>query len=315
MNILKVLSHTFLTLLGLFIIFLAYHFRSDIPVKELKEKYTYHDSKFLNIEGLEVHYRDIGAGDPLVLLHGTGASLHTWETWIRELKKDFRVIAVDLPAYGITGPSIDHDYSIDGYCGFLDLFTQKINLDSFHLAGNSLGGYIAWQYAYRNPDKVKKLVLINAAGFPQNKKEDRLAFKLAKNATIGPWIEKITPKSFVENSLKDVYHDPSKLKRENIDRYYDLLLREGNRKAFAERLKIKYKDDSNLIRRITNPTLILWGKHDRWIPVENAYKFKEAIEYSSLIIYENAGHVPMEEIPNQSLEDTRKWLLDSAKKE
>jgi pimeloyl-ACP methyl ester carboxylesterase len=127
----------------------------DIPVEELKLEYANEQSEFMELNGLSVHYRDEGEGMPVVLVHGTAASLHTWDDWTNTLKEHYRVIRMDIPAFGLTGPDPKGDYSIDGYVGFLAQFLDQLHIDSMYLAGNSLGGNIAWNFASEHPDKVK----------------------------------------------------------------------------------------------------------------------------------------------------------------
>ena len=142
------------------------YFRWDIPVEELKKKYTNEASEFVEVQGMQVHYRDEGEGDVIVLLHGTGASLHTWEPWTRELKKFYRVIRLDLPAYGLTGPHPEGKYQMDNYVAFLQEFLQKKDIQKFCLGGNSFGGGVSWEYALKYPDEVEKLILVDASGYP-----------------------------------------------------------------------------------------------------------------------------------------------------
>jgi len=132
---------------------------------------------------MNVHYRDEGEGFPIVLIHGTAASLHTWDDWTDELKKTNRVIRMDLPAFGITGPNKNADYSLQAYTDFLNSFIDKLKLEKFHLAGNSLGGNIAWNYAADYPQKVEKLILVDASGLPTNKEPPSI-FKMAKKSII-----------------------------------------------------------------------------------------------------------------------------------
>ena len=142
----------------------ALYWQNDIPVETLKKKYCNEQSKFIEINGQEIHYRDEGSGYPLVLVHGTSSSLHTWDAWTNELKNDFRIIRMDIPAFGITGETKDRNYTIENYVKFIDAFTTALGVDTFYLAGNSLGGEITWNYAYSHPDRVKKIILIDAAG-------------------------------------------------------------------------------------------------------------------------------------------------------
>ena len=130
------------------------------------------------MDGLSVHYRDEGAGPPLLLLHGTGSSLHTWDAWTDALRGHFRVIRMDLPGFGLTGPNRDDDYRIERYVEFVEAFRRRLGLESFALAGNSLGGEIAWSYTVAHPDRVSALVLVDPAGYPIDR--PALVFRLAK---------------------------------------------------------------------------------------------------------------------------------------
>ena len=143
---------------------------------------------------MPVHFRINGEGEPLVLIHGTGASLHTWESWTTILEKDFQIISLDIPAFGLTGPNLTGDYSLENYAHFLDSFLKKMRIEKFSIAGNSLGGAIAWKYATIFPEKIKNLILIDAAGYPRTKSLP-LAFRLAKNKTASKFLKTVTPKS------------------------------------------------------------------------------------------------------------------------
>ncbi|MBT4680312.1 MAG: alpha/beta hydrolase, partial [Flavobacterium sp.] len=156
---------------------------ADISVEDLKNDYANEQSQFIEVNEMQVHYRDEGEGFPIVLVHGTAASLHTWDAWTHELKKTNRVIRMDLPAFGITGPNKDADYSIEAYTTFLHSFLEKLELKKFHIAGNSLGGNIVWNYTADYPNKVEKLILVDASGLPTNKEQPAI-FKMAKTPVL-----------------------------------------------------------------------------------------------------------------------------------
>ena len=121
----------------------------DLPLETLKETYANTESQFMALEGMEVHYRDEGPKTdsiPIVLIHGTGASLHTFNNWATSLSKYRRVLRMDLPAYGLTGPFLDRNYSTPHYVEFIAAFLQELGVEYCVLAGNSLGGKIAWTY-------------------------------------------------------------------------------------------------------------------------------------------------------------------------
>ena len=286
---------------------------ADISLEDLKKEYANEHSKFIDVDGLQVHYRDEGLGFPVVLVHGTAASLHTWDAWTKKLKENYRVIRMDLPAFGLTGPNAQRDYSIKAYTNFLNSFLKEIKIDSFHLAGNSLGGNIAWNYAAEHPKKVAKLILVDASGLPTNKSQP-LVFKMAKTPAVNSMFLFITPKMFIRKNIEEVYADDSKITDALITRYHKMALREGNRQAFIDRANLDFKlgskDNLEKLKKIHTKTLLIWGKLDKWIPLDNGYRMHKILPNSTLTILENSGHVPMEENPLESLAIVTDFLVD-----
>ena len=273
----------------------------DIPVSNLMSKYANQYSKFIEIDGMNVHYRDQGKGETIILLHGTGASLHTWDKWTDKLKNSYRVIRLDLPAYGLTGPHPENKYSISEYSEFLNSFVNQLKLNDFILSGNSLGGSISWYYASVYPEKVQLLSLLSPGGFLNNDNESPLVIKLARAPVINKILRYVTPRFFIKNTLKEVYYDENKLTDLKIDTYRDMNLRENNRKSFISRSLLKPKDHTNRLKLISAPTQIIWGNEDAWIPVSNSKFFKDAIANVRIDIMQETGHIPMEERPLESL--------------
>ena len=271
----------------------------DKTLEELAPKYAAAPSQFMEINGMKVHYRDEGAGTPIVLIHGTGASLHTWNDWTTDLVKNYRVIRLDLPAYGLTGQDPQKRYSSKDYVDLLHAFLGELKVDKFHLAGNSLGGLVSWLYASYHPEKVEQLVLLDPSGFPF--KNTPMVIKMAKTPILNNFIRYITPRSFIEKNIKEVYFDETLIKESTIDRYHDLSQYKGNRQAFIDRSFVEREDYTERLGLIQAPTLILWGENDAWIPVSDAPKFKAAIKDAQMVIMPNTGHVPMEERPKESL--------------
>jgi pimeloyl-ACP methyl ester carboxylesterase len=290
------------------------NYAADKSLEELKAKWAYDNSQFLEMDGMPVHYRINGEGEPLVLIHGTGASLHTWEGWTEILEKDFKVISLDMPAFGLTGPNPKRVYTLEYYAKFLDAFLAKIEVDKFSIAGNSLGGGIAWKYASLFPNKVKSMILIDPMGYPWEG-ELPFALRLAANKYASQYLKTVTPKSLFYKSMNEVFHNDELVTEELVNRYYDLYLREGNRQAFVDRAMSKETVDTLEIATIKTPTLILWGEKDEWISPEDAPKFQRDIKGSELIIYPNAGHVPMEELPKLTARDARIFLEKNLVKE
>ena len=293
--------------IGVFILF----FHRDISLDKLKLKYANIQSSFISVKNIDIHYRDEGNQTdsiPIILIHGTGASLHTFDDWTNKLKYSKRVIRLDLPAYGLTGPFVDRDYSILNYTSFLKEFLETLDIKQCIIAGNSLGGEIAWNFALEKPDIVKKLILINSGGFPSFSKSVPIAFRLAQTPVINKVVRFITPFFIVRSSVENVFFDKSKVTDSLVERYFDLCLREGNRQAFIDRLGIGKRNNYINISNIKQPTLILWGADDLLIPVENAYKFQNSLPNNKLVILENSGHVPMEENPFESIKHVIEFL-------
>ncbi|MFT5617347.1 MAG: pimeloyl-ACP methyl ester carboxylesterase [Arenicella sp.] len=265
-------------------------------------KYTNKYSRFVAIDGALVHYRDEGSGFPLVLLHGAFSSLHTFNAWVEELKPYFRIIRVDLPGFGISHSRIDHSYGISVYTDFLKGFLDTLDIECCHLAGSSLGGWISWEFTSRYPKRVEKLTLLDSAGF-LDPSAVPLPFKMARTPFVGRVIKYVIRKNILEKFLRQVYFDQEKVTEELLERYYDLFSREGNPEAFLSLVNGKFKDNTSKLKNIKTPTLIIWGENDEWIPVEYAYKFHKKIPNSKLVIYENVGHIPMEEAPKMTAQD------------
>ncbi len=300
------IKYAFASLFVLLIIIVSVFAQSDIPKDILIKKYGAGDSKFMPIMGMQVHYRDQGnALDsvPLVLIHGTSSSLHTWEKITAILNspnyENKRVIALDMPAFGLTGLNPENSYSYDNYTQVIDSLLIKLKVNSCIIGGNSLGGGIAWHYTVAHPNKVAKLILIDASGYPHKNEKGSLGFKIAQMPVINNLLLFITPKSLVRKSIEGVYYDHSLIEESTITRYHELLLCEGNRKAALSLFKHPFQQNTELIKTIQAPTLILWGKEDGLISVDNAKLFNADIKNSQVVILDKVGHVPNEEAPKQ----------------
>jgi pimeloyl-ACP methyl ester carboxylesterase len=257
-----------------------------------------------------IHYRDEGEGDVLLLLHGAFSSLHTFNDWNKQLKKHYRVVRLDLMGFGLTGPNDANDYSIENHVRVLQTFLNILKIEKCHIVGNSLGGWLAWEFTYRYPKKVDKLVLIDSAGFLEEE-NDPLPYKFARTPVFGKIIKYVVRPQILEQFLRQVYFDQSKVTEQLITRYYELFTREGNPDAFLSFVNNPMPDNTAALKHITNETLILWGREDMWIPVHNAYRFHSLLINSKLKIYPKVGHLPMEEIPEESLLDVMNFLENS----
>jgi len=280
--------------------------QADRPVDELIAQYAWPDSRFVKIAGLDLHLVDRGPRDdpmPFVLLHGTSASLHTWEGWIDTLSATRRVIAYDLPGFGLTGPRPDGDYSVAVDVALLRDLLDRLGIEQVVVAGNSLGGHIAWESALALPERVAGLILIDSGGIPFTPEHIPLGFKLARLPLVKYALLRLTPRRIVAASVRAVYGDPKRVSEALIDRYFELTLRPGNRRALLARLQNRnlFSPDPERLQRIEVPTLILWGAADRLILPKTGLAFHRLIPASRLVILPGLGHVPQEEGPEATL--------------
>lgn len=311
-KIFKIATWTLVGFISLLLLFILLIGESDLTLEEMKPKYVNEESEFMPIMGVNVHYRDEGNGNdsiPVLLIHGMSSSLHTFDSVAIDLKKNHRVISLDLPAFGLTGPNPKNLYSLDYYADFLDQFRQRLKINKWSLAGNSLGGAIAWNYAVRFPNQMNRLILIDAAGYPKLNEKGSLGFKIASTPIINKLMLFITPKSLVRQSLLSIYHDPKLVTDAQVDRFHDIAIREGNRAAVLSIFNGGLKANYEKIRLVKVPTLILWGDKDNLIDVANADLFKKDIPNSKVVIFQNVGHVPMEEVPHQVSKEITSFLI------
>ena len=311
----KLLKYVLLPLLVVVVGFCALNWRSDLPLSELKQKYTNSESEFVKIDGMQVHYRDEGSSldsVPIVLIHGTGSSLHTWEGWVKALKENHRIITFDLPAYGLTGPNPTGDYSQDYYVSFVDKLLTRLSIKKCVLGGNSLGGGITWAYSLAHPERVQKMILVDAGGYSMTSKSVPIAFQLARMPVLSSLFQYVTPRSVIENSIRNVYVQDDLITDGLVNRYYDLALREGNRKAFIDRMKISIVSDKYLkIKTLTIPTLIIWGKQDGLIPIAVGEQFHQDLANDTMVVFKNLGHTPMEEDPESTVKVVINFLKNN----
>lgn len=259
-----------------------------------------------------VHLRDQGPQDtqtPLVLLHGTSSSLHTWEPWVAVLSRERRVITLDLPGFGLTGPSVHGDYHDAAYLDFLHTLLDRLKLRRVILGGNSLGGQIAWEYAAHHGERVEALVLVDAAGLAFQPESVPLGFRLARIPGLRSLTQQILPRQLVERSVRNVFGDPTRVTEALVDRYFELTLREGNRAALVQRFEaLEPGRYANMLPQIRQPTLLLWGARDRLIPLAYGQQLKQKIANSRLVVFDTLGHVPQEEDPQQTLMPVQDFL-------
>ncbi len=307
-------------LLMLTALVVALTYEPDRSVDSLVARWALPPSDFMIVKGQLVHLRDEGPRTdpvPLVLVHGTAASLHTWEGWVAALRAHRRVITFDLPGFGLTGPFTGDyprdDYRADQLARFtLDLL-DALHVQRFAIGGNSLGGEVAWRVAAAVPARVDRLILVDATGYAFVPERIPVGFEVARIPVVDRLDESLTPRPLVAESVKAVYGDPSRVTGALVDRYFELLTREGNRHALNVRMQEIATDLAPArIATLKLPTLILWGAKDRLVPPVNAEHFHRDIAGSQLVVFPGLGHVPHEEDPKTTVAPVLAFLAPAA---
>ncbi len=261
-----------------------------------------------------VHVRDEGPRDApvIMLLHGSNADLHTWQPWVDDLSRDYRIVRYDQIGHGLTGPALDGDLSPAAFAADVGEVADALGIERFVLAGNSMGGTVAVRYAMTNPERLLGLVLIDAGGAPVERKDGgNLAFAIAAMPVVNRLAGEITPRILVERSLSQSVSNQAIVTPEAVDRYWELARYPGNRDAMLERFaQQRTPFTPEQVRAIAVPTLVMWGQDDTIIPYEAAGWYMAHLRDATIASYPGIGHLPMEEAPERSVADLRGWLAE-----
>ncbi len=305
-------------------------YKAPIPADVVDARYISPDSQFHTMStGARIHFRDQGKrrGTPIVLIHGSSASLHSFEPWVELLKDDYRLISLDLPGHGLTGAVPDNDYTMDGFLRTVDSLVSHLDLENFTIAGNSMGGHVAWRYTLAYPEKVDRLILVDAsgpaawrqlepAGDSATEQDSPLAFRLLNLSWFRAVAVRLDPYYLVRQGVEIAYNRSAAVTDDLINRYYEMALREGTPEATMIRFAAAARKPGPApdLSRIEQPTLILWGREDALINVRIAHRFDRVIPDSTLVIFDDVGHMPMEEIPLESSMALRQFMATADRK-
>jgi pimeloyl-ACP methyl ester carboxylesterase len=290
--------------------------RDDIPYATLASHYENANSRYVDLPGgIHMHYRDEGAhpgAATLVLVHGYAASVQTWEPWVTRLGRDYRVISVDLPGHGLTSAPAGYQPTTSNYVDALNAFATSQHLDHFVLAGNSMGGDIAWHYALAHPEQLSGLILVDAGGWPDGSTaHEPLIFKLLSNPIIAPLLRDLDNTRLTREGLEKAFVNHSLINDAMVSRYTDLARAPGHREILVQIMLNRSPGDVATPERLSaihTPTLIIHGDHDNLIAPSSGQHFKDAIAGSELVMLPNVGHVPQEEAPDASAHAVRAFL-------
>lgn len=297
--------------------------RDDIPYATLAAEYESAASRYVDLpSGVRMHYRDEGDPNapPLLLIHGFSASLQTWEPWVERLATgadrigDHRLISIDLPGHGLTRAPAGYQASIETFRDAVAEFVRTQNLTRLALAGSSMGGNIAWEYALAHPEQVSALILVDASGWPETRAglaDEPPIFKLLRNPVAGPILRDLDNTALVRQGLEASFADPALVDDAMLARYVDLSRAPGHRDIILQ-LTLGFRErnyaTAERLAALQMPVLILTGDTDRLVPPEHAEQFHQAIAGSQLVTFEHVGHIPQEEAPDASAMAVHEFL-------
>ncbi|MBY9066055.1 alpha/beta fold hydrolase [Hyphomonas sp. WL0036] len=289
--------------------------RDDIPYEQLETIYASSDSRFLALDDEKrIHFRDVGPRDAptLVLVHGFSASLHTWEPWVADLKRDYRIISLDLPGHGLSRCVDNGAIGTEQFVDIIDRVVDALKVERFTLAGNSMGGGAAWSYALAHPERLDGLVLVDAAGWPRSEAESKdrpVIFRLLEIGFARKLIKDLDMSSLIRSGLEDSFANPAFVTDEMVDRYASLARAPCHRDAL---LALSAGEGTEAtaqgLAAISTPTLVMHGEKDNLIPASHGENFAAAIPGAELKLYPDVGHLPQEEIAAESVADLRSFL-------
>ena len=286
----------------------------DLERAELEKRYVASSPQMLDVDGLQVHYKETGpqAAPALLLMHGFGSSLQAWDDWSLKLEQKYRVIRLDLPGFGLTGASPANDYSEEKDLAILTHFADKLGLEKFSIIGHSMGGKMAWTLAASQPERVQALVLMAPDGFPEAKDFGTKPYEVP---AVTGLIKYFLPKYLVRKSIEPAFAEADALSDARVNRYYDMLRAPGVRAAILERSnQTIYTDPVPRLKAIKAPTLLIWGEQDQMIPSTNAKSYANVLSNSTTVLVPKLGHLLQEEQPEKGLTAVMQFLDSHLKK-
>jgi pimeloyl-ACP methyl ester carboxylesterase len=282
----------------------------DIDRRVLEKKYLAAPRDMMQVGDWRLHVRDRGprAAPAVILIHGFGASLQTWDAWAEGLAHQYRVIRFDLPGSGLSPPDPSGDYTDRRSVELLLALMDQLGVQRASIAGHSIGGRIAWTFVAAHPERVARLVLVAPDGFAS----PGFAYGQAPKVPILLGLMRyVLPKPLLRRSLEPAYADPAWLTDPLLDRYDDLLRAPGGRNALLERMRqTVLLDPRPRLAAIGAPTLLIWGEQDALIPFANSADYLRTLPNARLASFPAAGHLPQEETAAASLAALEEFLAN-----
>jgi len=283
-----------------------------ITYDEIVAKYADADSKFVVLEGtdgIRLHYKDQGSGPAILLVHSSVGDLKDWDGWVKVLSRNYRVIRLDLPAFGLTGPVPSGNYSVDRYLMLVDSLMDHLGIDRFAIVGTSYGGLVAFRYAGTRVDRVAALVLASSAGVEYGGRGG--TSERARNpATV--FTPRLATTEATAKMLNTIINDPGKVTPELVQRKTDYANVIGrDRESFVATQMYERGNPQRVLGHVRAPALVLWGGASKALSADTAQAFVDAMKNArstQKVIYEGGGHLLHIERPEQTVADVKTFL-------
>jgi len=293
--------YIFISLAVLLVVGFVFLWTPDQNRETLEQRYKTDGMRFLQLSDSQIRISETGSNNAevLILLHGFGSSLETWNDWVKPLESSYHVIRCDIVGFGLSGPASNSDYSDEADVRRIAEMLDQLHLEKVTLIGHSLGGRVAWNFAARYPSRTNKLVLIAPDGFPDLKTVGEHTYEVPQFAQA---MQYILPRFLVKQSMAPAYADPNHMTDAIVQRYHDMLTAPGVRQALLDRMQQTMNTDpTSRLKTITAPTLLLWGEKDAMIPVENSLFYLKVMSQARRVVVPELGHLLFEEAPAKTL--------------
>jgi pimeloyl-ACP methyl ester carboxylesterase len=303
-------------LLGGFSLLLLLAGCARVPAPSVSLEPALGEAKIFDYGGVRINYYETGQGPPLILLHGFGASAYSWRFLAPALARDHRVLTIDLKGYGLSAKPEDGQYAIRDQADMVAAFIRARDLHDLVVMGHSMGGGVTLmaylKVAGDEPARIKKLVLIDSAGYPQKMPLFIWLAKVPGLGSVGGQL--ISPRFATTMALRKCYYHKDRITDEQIDAYAYYGSLPGAREALVATARQIVPEDiaavTSRYQTISVPVLIIWGAEDEVVPVSLGHNFKRDIPNSELVILPDCGHIPLEEEPGE----TTKLIVSFLKK-
>ncbi|MCE4552893.1 alpha/beta fold hydrolase [Roseateles cellulosilyticus] len=282
------------------------------------------ESKFVDIDGVNLHYKDQGSGPALLLMQGTLGDLGDWDGWAEMLSRRYRVLRFDMPAFGLSGPLASGNYSADRMGSLIDAFMDRMGVERFAIAGISYGGLVAFRYAATRTDRVTALILANSAGIEYGKAPPQVAAAGLPGASAPApaasgaesranlFYDAVITYGDIELNLRHMLANPSLATQQRIERKLAFANIQGRlEESLAGRRLYERGDPLRVLAHVRAPALVLWGGANKALNTKTADAFIDALKNACTtqrIVYPDAGHLLIVDKAAQSASDAMAFL-------